>query len=131
MLNKKYIFSFIALLLNSLGFSNEIEVGSLLYSTDLLNNTQLEKTILLVIYYEDGGCITLAINRPTNVTLNEFLLDNSIYEDKNIFFGGTDESSNVLALIKSTNISLSQSQPIFEDLYLISVSYTHLRAHET
>jgi len=120
MFNKKYILSFIVLLLHSLGFSNEIEVGSLLYSSDLLNNTQLEKTILLVIYYEDDGCITLAINRPTNVTLNEFLLANSEYKDKNIFFGGTDDSSNVLALIESSNITLSQSEPIFENLYLIS-----------
>ena len=120
MVIKKYIFPFIILVLNLLSTVNAIESGNILVASKLLDVSSLEKTILLVVYNEDDGFLAIAINRPTNVNLSELIPTNLKYNNHNVYFGGAEEPSKILALIDNPKEPINDYLPIFDNVYLLS-----------
>ena len=95
------------------------EKGMLLVATPEIRDSRFSETVILLLHYESEGALGVAINRPTWVDPSAAFPEMDFLQDYrgNIFVGGPVARANLLLLAKGPDIDISDTEPIFEDIY--------------
>mgnify|MGYP006267901121 CR=1 FL=1 len=113
---------------------NENYKGKLLISSPEISDGVFDKSIVLICEHDANGTMGFILNKPlVNVRL-ETIWTNIGYEKKNPYF--TNEDVYIGGPLASNAMFVIHSPEYFIDKKTIkvgeeTVSYTHLRAHET
>jgi putative transcriptional regulator len=101
--------------------AEELGVGKLLVSSKGLPDPNFEKTVVLLIQYDDHGALGLMINRRTEVTLSKLLdgVDTAKHGSDNVFMGGPVEMQSVFALLKAEK-KPEDAASVLSDVYLVT-----------
>ena len=102
--------------------------GNLLISNyTLINDLEFNRSVIYLTKDNDEGSIGFVINKKSSYKICD--LDREFSDIKApIYFGGP-VSIDTIHFIHRENKMLSSSEKVSNKIY--SVSYTHLRAHET
>jgi putative transcriptional regulator len=101
--------------------AEELGVGKLLVSSKGLPDPNFDKTVVLLIQYDDHGSLGLMINRRTDVTLSKLLegVDTAKHASDAVFEGGPVEMQTVFALLKAQK-KPDDATSILSDVYLVN-----------
>jgi putative transcriptional regulator len=100
--------------------AQEIGRGSLLISTDALDGTIFEKTVLLIVHHDEDGSIGIMINRPTNLTPAEVFpdIEGAGSYTGVLYFGGPLTPGRPLLIARRSEALASSAIRIADDVYL-------------
>ena len=101
-------------------FAQAPATGTLLVATEELRDPRFSETVILLLHYGTDGAIGVAINRPTWVEAAEAFPGMPFLDDftGQVYYGGPVAPSNLVTLIRLSDIGELQFEPIVDDVYL-------------
>ena len=91
--------------------------GMFLVAAPALRDPNFAQTVVLLLEYDESGALGLVINRPTDASLHDVLvnpLPNS--EDCAVFVGGPVERRRLIALLRSA-VAVDGAERLFDDVH--------------
>jgi putative transcriptional regulator len=84
-----------------------------------LRDPNFERTVVLLLDYNEMGAMGLVINRPTELSIAKLLPDVEGLEDRkeNVWVGGPVATGQMFMLVQSSEPP-EDSEPIFDDVYV-------------
>ena len=94
------------------------QAGTFLVATENLDGSSFQHTVILITHYSDRGVTGLAVNRPTNIPLNEALSDFPQFKDNKTFlFLGGPVSTNAIFVLTYTTTPGKSMHHITDNVY--------------
>ena len=87
--------------------------GSLLIATDKIGDPSWSQTVVLLLHHDSNGTLGVAINRPTEVLLEEIVPDLGAVPglEGGVFRGGPVQPTQLVFLVRSPPASLLRNAP--------------------
>jgi putative transcriptional regulator len=106
-------------LLSSRGAALELAKGRFLVASRDLRDPNFERTVVLLLDYNEMGAMGLVINRPTELSIAKLLPDVEGLEDRkeNIWVGGPVATGQMFMLVQASEPP-EGSDPVFDDVYV-------------
>lgn len=85
------------------GADQEPEKGKLLVATELVRGEIFAETVILLFHYDENGAIGLVVNRPTDVALEEVVVDPEAFSGYGgtLYWGGPVRMNTLRALMRT------------------------------
>ena len=127
------IFTFLLTVLYTNSFTNtalaepgapqpRVSQGVFLVATKQLHGTSFQKTIILLTHYNDREVMGLAINRPTDIPLNQVFPDvNPLKNNTDLLYMGGPVRPKTLFVLLRTEQPKEGMHHIIDDVYFSSV----------
>ena len=97
--------------------------GKLLVATELVSGDIFVQSVVLVLQYDETGAMGLVVNRPTEVGMDELVVDDDAISNYSgpIYWGGPVQMNSLRALMQ-TDKAPGGAERIVDSVYLVSVN---------
>ena len=97
--------------------------GKLLVATELVGGDIFVQSVVLLLHYDETGAMGLVVNRPTEVGMDELLVDDDALSSYSgpIYWGGPVQMNSLRAL-RQTDKAPGGAEKIVDSVYQVSVN---------